>query len=298
VKAEEKPVEIEAENMLALAGDDPLAVLKDEEKRAALYTEIRKQISLQKPDLSTQAGRDRVKSFVFKITRTRTAIEAAGKKSTADMRAVIDAVNKLRSDTGDAFLLLEVEARKPLTDWELAEEKAATDRKAILQQMSRAVAAEMAAPDLKDLQIEIEGLQLDPALWGDDLDMVTARQAEVVSMLDAKIVAAEAQQRAAIAEAETARLLAAQPAAQADPNPPAVEPVFEQQELPPPITGNGSPAAAAAAKPLTPTQKARRLVLPALIELGIAEETARSLILAIEQSKLPGIYAAYLELNT
>src|SRR5688572_7129519 len=61
-KPAEKPAEIEAENLVALVDESPLAVLQDVKKREKLYSEIRKLISQQKPDLTTQAGRDRVKS--------------------------------------------------------------------------------------------------------------------------------------------------------------------------------------------------------------------------------------------
>lgn len=292
------PAEIETENLVALVDDSPLVVLKDEGKRNALYAKIRGLIAEQKPDLTTQAGRDRVKSFVYKITRTRTAIDAAGKADTADLRKTIEAVNTLRNDAETALKLLEAEARKPLTEWEEAEAKAANDRKEILQQLARAAEAMLPAPDLKDLQIEIEGLALDPDLWGDQLKMVTDRQAEVVTMLDAKIVAAEAEQRAIKAEAELERQRAAQQVNHADQSPAALQPVIEQQELPPPIASEAPPAAAAGTVTLTPIQKARRLVLPALVDLAIPEAIAKALILAIEQGKLPGITATYLEQTT
>jgi hypothetical protein len=295
VVPESKPAEIEAENLVALAGDTPLAVLQSAEKRDKLYAEIRKLISEQKPDLSTQAGRDRVKSFVYKITRTRTAMDGAGKAFTEQAREIINGVNKMRNDSEAAFKLLEAEARQPLTDWEEEQERQANARKEILQQLARAAAAHMPAPDLKDLQVEIESLQLDPDLWGEQLQMVTDRQAEVVGMIDAKIMAAEAEQRAAQAEAELERQRQAQPANQADQTPATLQPVIERQELPPPIASGAPPAAEPGAKVLTPTQQARRLVLPVLTGMGIEEKTAKDLILAIEAGKLPGVVAAYVE---
>lgn len=289
--------EIEAENLVALVDDSPLVVLKDEAKRSALYAKIRKLISEQKPDLSTQAGRDRVKSFVYKITRTRTAIDAAGKEDTAELRKTIDAVNALRNDAESALKILEAEARKPLTEWEAEQERQANARKEILQQLARAAAARLPAPDLKDLQVEIEALKLEPELWGEDLQMVIDRQAEVVGLIDAKILAAEAEQRALIAEAEANRLREAQ-TNQADPAPASLQPVIERREAPPPAASGAPPAAETGGKVLTPTQHARRLVLPVMVALGIEEKTAKDLILAIEAGKLPGIVAAYLETKT
>lgn len=290
----EAPAVIEAENLVALVDESPIEVLKDEGKRNALYGKIRALIAEQKPDLSTQAGRDRIKSFVYKITRTRTALDAAGKDATAEMRAAISAVNDLRNDAESALKLLEAEARKPLTEWEEEQERQANARKEILQRLNRAALAQLPAPDLKDLQIEIETLELDPALWGEDLDMVTDRRAEVVALIDAKIVAAEAEQRARLAEAELEKQRSTGAGTATD-TPAVAEPVVEQRELPPRIDGNGAPAAATAAKTLTPTQQARRLVLPVLLEMKIPEETARALILAIEAGKLPGVVAAYME---
>lgn len=293
------PAEIESENLVALVDDSPLVVLQDEGKRTALYAKIRALIADQKPDLSTQAGRDRVKSFAFKIVRTRTALDAAGKEATAHLRVEIDGVNELRRTAIASLELLEAEARKPLTEWEEAQAKAANDRKLILQQMSRAAGAlHLAAPDLKDLQVDIEALTFDPELWGEQLDMVTARQAEVVQILDDRIRAIEADQRARKAEQEAEALRAAAAStgpATADENAPHAAPVIERRELPPVGNGAGAPAGEGPAKVLTPTQQARRLVLPVLIHLGVHEDAARAVILAIEKNEVPGIVAAYLE---
>lgn len=296
------PATVEAENMLSIVGDiAPIDVLNDEEKRAALYIAIGKEISTQTPDLSTQAGRDRVKSFVFKITRTRTAVAAAGKKSTEDKRAEINATNKLISDAEAAFKLLEAEARKPLTEWEAAEEKKATERREILADIARAISwaarenPPMGADEARELIGMVEEIAVDPDLWAGDAQMIVDRKAEAVRLLRLTVDAAEirAENARLRQQAETKAVVEMTDAI----DPPSEERVIDAAEragVPiDRVGGNAPPAAGSAAKELTPIQKARRLALPALAGLGIEGDQAKDLILAIEAGEIPGITATY-----
>lgn len=288
----EKPTP-ESENMLTpeLA---PIDVLHDEAKRNGLYAQIRKEIAEQKPDLSTQAGRDRVKSFAFKITRTRTAVIAAGKASTEELRKQTKAVNDLCNLAETAFKTLEAEARKPLTEWEEAEAAKASERREILRDIARAIEwagrsnPPLSAAEAREIVEQIEAIVIDQDLWLDEIDNVTARQNEALTILRSKIEAAELRE-------ENERLRAAaeasKPAPAADPEPDPIEQLAPRQET----TSEAPPAAEAPAASLTPIQQARRLALPALASFGVEGDTAKRLILAIEAGKIPGITATYTE---
>lgn len=101
----------------------PEIVLIDDGKREQLYEHIQREVDAFEPDLSTAKGRDAIKSLAFKITRTKTAIDAAGKKLNEEARAKINVVDAARRDARDKLDALAKSVRAPLTEWEEAEEK-------------------------------------------------------------------------------------------------------------------------------------------------------------------------------
>lgn len=74
------------------------------------------------PDISTEAGRKKIKSFAYKIAQSKTAVDGAGEALTKEAKEIpkrIDANRKHIRDTLDAW---RDEVRQPVTDWEAAEE--------------------------------------------------------------------------------------------------------------------------------------------------------------------------------
>lgn len=112
---------------------NPLAVVTNEDARTSFIDKLKKLISEQKPDTSTDKGRKEIASFAYKIARSKTAIDEAAKKSTEDMRAQINAVNETRNIVRKEIDELQALARKPLTDWENAE-KARQERVEAIKQ--------------------------------------------------------------------------------------------------------------------------------------------------------------------
>lgn len=83
---------------------------------------IRAEVTGHVPDLKTKKGRDAIASLAFKVRKSKTALDALGKQLVDDLKDVpkrIDAERKRMRDTLDA---LADEVRRPLTEWEQAEE--------------------------------------------------------------------------------------------------------------------------------------------------------------------------------
>tara|TARA_R110000782_G_scaffold2628_6_gene9984 strand:- start:1671 stop:2696 length:1026 start_codon:yes stop_codon:yes gene_type:complete len=72
-------------------------------------------------DLTTKKGRDAIASLAFKVSKSKTALDTAGKALTETQKAEIKIVDDARKKIRDRFDALRDEARKPLTDWEKAE---------------------------------------------------------------------------------------------------------------------------------------------------------------------------------
>lgn len=83
---------------------------------------IRAEVTGHVPDLTTDKGRKAVASLAFKVRKAKTALDALGKEQVDKLKEIpklIDAERKRMRDTLDA---LADEVRKPLDEWEAAEE--------------------------------------------------------------------------------------------------------------------------------------------------------------------------------
>jgi len=110
-------------DIATIVAQTPVVVLLDVQKRDDLFTHIRREIEAFKPDTSTAKGRDAIKSLAYKITRTKTAIDAAGKELNEEARARINVVDAARREARTELDRLAEQVRKPLTDWEDAEKE-------------------------------------------------------------------------------------------------------------------------------------------------------------------------------
>lgn len=100
----------------------PVLVLTDKEKFSDFYKAMKAECDALEVDLETEKGRKAIASMAYKVARTKTAIDDAGKKLNEDARARINAVDESRREIRAQLDALKDEVRKPLTDWEAAEE--------------------------------------------------------------------------------------------------------------------------------------------------------------------------------
>jgi hypothetical protein len=114
----------EAEKLIVKIVDaDPGLVLVDSNVRADFIQHVRNEISLFTGDLSTAGGRKAIASFAHKVTRTKTAIDNAGKALNEQARKQIAAVDAVRREMRETLDALRDEVRAPLTEWEVAEKE-------------------------------------------------------------------------------------------------------------------------------------------------------------------------------
>lgn len=107
--------------LVAQVEANPTLVLIDEKKFEDFYEQVRAEAKAMPVDLSTEKGRKAVASMAFKIARTKTAIDDAGKKLNEEARAKINAVDESRRKIRERFDALKDEVRAPLTEWEKEE---------------------------------------------------------------------------------------------------------------------------------------------------------------------------------
>lgn len=152
-----------------------------------------------KPDLTTDSGRKAIASVAYKVSRSKTALDDAGKKLTEEQRRAIDAVNAERSKIRERLDSLRDEVRKPLTDWEAAEKA----RVEALQERVRSTflvpAVNATAAELRKRLEEVEAVELDDS-WAEYIGDAERGKLQALVVLRPALAAAEK------AEADAAEL--------------------------------------------------------------------------------------------
>jgi len=88
----------------------------------AILEQIAAKVRAVKTDISTAAGRAQIKSLAHKVSRSKTALDEMGKTLGQDHYDAWQATTSERAKIRTALDALRDEVRKPLTDWENAEQ--------------------------------------------------------------------------------------------------------------------------------------------------------------------------------
>lgn len=175
--------------------EEPALIYRDEAALPALLKEIDAEIEAAAADVSTQSGRDALRSLAASISRRKTPIVDAGKALTEDWRKKTAAVNALKSKVEDEFDKRRVQARAPLTAWEDAEKARVTrvtDTLVFLDRVWR-LPAGASVGDVDALIAEVEAIAID-ADFGDSKSRASAAKGDALERLRysrAEIIKAE-----------------------------------------------------------------------------------------------------------
>jgi len=107
---------------ITLEGIPPAEVFKPS-KMDEILAGIKAHVDSFVPDLTTKKGRDEVVSLAYKVAQSKTAIDNLGKDLTAGKREEIKLIDVERKKARDFLDQLRDDTRKPVTDWEAAEER-------------------------------------------------------------------------------------------------------------------------------------------------------------------------------
>jgi len=113
-------------NQLAVTIDDiseanaPVIYVKDGLK--PFLQAVKEEVTSQVPDLSTAKGRDRIASLAAKVSKSKVAVEKPGREYLKRLKEQPKIVEAELKEFVDAMDALRDETRKPLSDWEAAEQ--------------------------------------------------------------------------------------------------------------------------------------------------------------------------------
>lgn len=175
----------------ALALPEPTALaamLRDPAKVDTQLDLIEKEVRSYVPDVSTAKGRDAIKSLAFKVTRSKTAWDDAGKAANETARKQINVVDAERRKIRERLDALRDEARKPLTDWEDAE-KARVDALVARLDVFKPATVPTESGALKAMRYEIDAISIDES-WQEYRPQAASEKAACLGKLDDHITAA------------------------------------------------------------------------------------------------------------
>jgi colicin import membrane protein len=260
-------------------------------------------------DATTEEGREQIKSLAYKIARSKTAVDNHGKTLVEDWKKKAKEIDAVRNTAWDRLEALQKEIRKPVDEFEAAEEKRVkehNDALALLRSFEDGAVAHQTVQSVEDAIKSVgEVMQRD---WQEFAKIADEAGEDTLKALQAKL--AERQKYVAD-QAELERLRKEkEDRDQADRDAEIrrtaeEEGARKERERPAGGTGNGpapgypSPKPAQGAVPTVPSaMKAHKAKInneaaAALVKLGISKKLAVDVVTAIAQGKVPNVVITY-----
>lgn len=184
-------------------------VFTDDKQFDELFAKVKEAVDGHVPDTTTKTGRDAIASLAYKVARTKTALIGQGKKLTEEWRAQTKLVNAACNTIEERLDALKEEVRRPLTEWETAEQNRVDGHKQRLENMIRysREGYGRAAVDLRRWLKDVEATPMGPAHWEEFAPQASVAQQDAVDTLKRLLATAEKQESDA---AELERLRAAE----------------------------------------------------------------------------------------
>lgn len=130
----------------------PVAVYETEGGVESILKKLEDDAEARVFDISTEDGRAEIKSYAYKLARSKTALDDMGAELKAEAKAKCDAIDADRRKLKAGIEALQEKVRKPLTDWEDREKKRKSDHE---ERIARLIAlADVSWGDLMPTEIQ------------------------------------------------------------------------------------------------------------------------------------------------
>lgn len=156
-------------------------------------------------DVSTGAGRDKLRSYAAEVRREKAAIDKARLRLTEEWRGMVSQANEAGKEIKERLETLATEVRAPLTEWEEQEaaREAEVERIITLFRTARFVPMGEAADDIRERGTTVHAIVIDREQFQDRTEEAEREKKDTVDHLFAALKAAE---KAEADRAELARL--------------------------------------------------------------------------------------------
>lgn len=113
----------EVTDLVVIEKQNAMAVFTSKEQLDPIIEAIEKEARSLVPDLTTKKGRDAIASMAHKVARSKTYIDNAGKDLVAELKALPKQIDESRRIVRERLDALKDEVRRPLTEWEVEQER-------------------------------------------------------------------------------------------------------------------------------------------------------------------------------
>lgn len=151
-----------------------------------MYTRIEAGIAELPTDMSIKANREKVASYAYSISRTKTGLDEAAAGVSSEAKQIVDAVNGERRQLKNTLDILRDKARERLDAWEAAEEARKIRVRDISMRLNN-IEIELvglSSDRLSDKWAEITGLFFDEADYGEDAKRLTEMQEQALTTIN------------------------------------------------------------------------------------------------------------------
>lgn len=178
-----------------------------------ILAHIREEVTKEIYDATTKEGRERIKSQAFRVTKTKTAIDAARKALVSAEKQRLAKIDAEGKKMWDALEALADEVKAPAVEFENREKDRIAKHEAALSSLKGLLDfPPLVAPSAADLEQRLAVAQaFDPNALEEFSGLAAGTQGEIVSTLSSKLAE---RQKAEAEAAELARLRAAEEARQ------------------------------------------------------------------------------------
>ncbi len=174
----------ESADLMVMATVNPLALFTDREQFSQFYKRVKEETDKHVADVSTQKGRDAVRSLARKVITAKTTLEKAGKGLVEEMRQQVNSITSVRIQMVDEMDALAKEVRRPLTEWEEAEKARVERCRAVITGLQDAavVTLEDTAATVRQRGKDVWGVEIGDE-FGDMAEEARAAKATTVATL-------------------------------------------------------------------------------------------------------------------
>lgn len=181
-----------------------LAVFSAENGLEPWLQKIRVEIDGFTPDVSSRKGREAIASMAYKVARSKTALDDAGKALVAELKEVpkkIDAERKRMRETLEAW---QEEVRRPLNEWQAAEDARVDRHQAVIDHIKAVNTDGLSASMIGAMIQDLDSCEIGAELEEYEAEAHRAKAASLITLRAVLI----AQEKIEADEAELARLRA------------------------------------------------------------------------------------------
>lgn len=183
----------ELKELIVIEPEKALTVFTTEKALDPYLKLVKVEIDKHVPDTSTKKGREAIASLAYKVAQVKSAVDKIGKDLKDEQKKIPDLIDSARNYAKETLQAWQDECRKPLTDWEIAEENRVADIKADLAEMVDAGIRTKEEWDslpinaMRDRLKEIESQCMDKTYWHEFLEEAIYEQKQAIEIMRAAI---------------------------------------------------------------------------------------------------------------